>query len=207
MASNEELSIYAKLGKIQLALQDVEFKKSGKNNFRNFSYYELGDLLPPIVRECAKHGIAIFFTFHQENGVLHLVDEEGCSMCVEVPFPEIMESMVTNNDKTMNAAQWEGSIMTYLKRYLLLNTFMIAENEVIDSNEKPAAKNRKTVKKSGDKKPVPKVLKKYASLNPDKKTVKAAQRFVLNQRRENEISDLEKHEAMKYIRRVGVDDL
>lgn len=127
MSSN----IYKKLSVVQRNLLKRDIPKSGKNKFGGFEYYELSDLLPALIDECSKEGLAFLFSFTEEKALIHVydVDNENSEITNCVIVPELKEL----NSK-MNIVQSYGSYITYLKRYLLLNTFLIGESSYIDSN-------------------------------------------------------------------------
>lgn len=146
-----EMSIYQKLTYIQNDLLEIPIEKNGKNSFSNFSYYELEDLLPPILKLCKKYGCTLFFNFplydgECDKGVLNLINWNDASDCikVEVPFPQLEKL------PKMNYAQSSGTYQTYMKRYLILHTFDIVEKEVIDSGviEKSSKEKRKSSTKT-----------------------------------------------------------
>ncbi len=156
------MSIYKKLARVQMELMDMEIPKSGWNNFRKYHYYELDDLLPRIFKACFKEQITVYFTFNNDEGVLHLKswEKEGQvgtrdELSVRVPFPELNKG--NNNDVIQDI----GKSITYLKRYLLMNTFLITEYDEIDSSgecececvckEKTSAKSKNAPVKKGAK--------------------------------------------------------
>ena len=132
-----DMNIYEKLTNIQNDLLEMNIPKSGKNNFGGFAYYELDDLLPPILMLCKQYSCTLFFSFPFDidaqcyKGVLNLVNWENPDdkLFVEVPFPELEKL------PKMNWAQSSGTYQTYMKRYLILHTFDIMEEEIIDSTE------------------------------------------------------------------------
>ena len=136
MSEISEMSIYAKIGKIQVELLEMPIKKSGKNKFSGFEYHELEDLLPPIILLLNKYNMMHYFNFpfniesmtQKAELVLKNLDNINEELVFEVPFPEL-ESL----NKGMNLMQSEGSYITYLKRYLLINAFGIVEKEIIDA--------------------------------------------------------------------------
>lgn len=162
------MNIYEKLTSIQFDLLDTEIKKSGKNNFGGFTYYELEDLLPPIIRLCKKYGCTLYFNFPTEmngscnRGQLHLVNWEDNNdrIIVEVPFAQLEKL------PKMNFAQSSGTYQTYMKRYLILHTFDIVESETIDAinTETPRNTGKKTTPKKAVKKTAPKKVEKPKSL-------------------------------------------
>ena len=150
-------NIYKKLGNVQRNLLKRKIPKSGKNKFGDFEYYELQDLLPVIIEECSKEGLSFIFSFTEEKALLHIydVDNENGEITNCVIVPELKEL-----NRGMNIIQSYGSYITYLKRYLLLNTFLIGENSYIDSDAsvenkpkapKPKKSTRKTIKPTPEK--------------------------------------------------------
>ena len=124
------MSIYEKLGRMQSELADSGFTKSGSNNYQNYTYFELEDLLSNIIPLTIKYETTLIFSF-TEHGVLKLKDwntEKG-EISIRVPFPDI-ESI----NRGTNRIQSTGAYITYLKRYLLMNMFLIMEKDIVDSN-------------------------------------------------------------------------
>ena len=150
-------NIYKKLGNVQKNLLKRNIPKSGKNKFGGFEYYELQDLLPVIIEECSKEGLSFIFSFTEEKALLHIydVDNENWEITNCVIVPELKEL-----NRGMNIIQSYGSYITYLKRYLLINTFLIGENSFIDSdasveNKPPTHKlPKKTTRKTTTSTPV-----------------------------------------------------
>lgn len=134
------MTIYQKIVGIQKNLLQKELPKSGYNKFGNFKYHELEDILPTIFRECYNQELFIEFSFTNELAQLKIRNwnEPGESVITSVPMPEIVPL-----NRGMNIMQSEGSYITYLKRYLLINMFLIVEKDVVDSdNVKHATKSR-----------------------------------------------------------------
>ena len=127
---NSHENIYSSLGKIQCELQGIELKKSGFNKFGGFKYYELEDILPTVQQLCFKHHVLLDFTFTKEEGMLNLRMWENPQevFTSRIPLPPLKEM-----NKKMNIVQSLGSYVTYIKRYLLMNTFLISEKSVVDS--------------------------------------------------------------------------
>ena len=141
------MTIFKKIADVQMELQKVEFTKSGHNKLGNFKYFELDDIMPCIQSKCYNHDLMMQFLFDEKKATLMIVDvTNGERFCNSIPMPAIKEL-----NKKMNVVQSLGAYITYLKRYLLLNTFCICEKSVIDSdamssidNQKAASSNVKT---------------------------------------------------------------
>lgn len=133
-------NIYRKILNVQKNLEKRTFKKTGHNSYSNFDYFELEDILPGIIEECVKEDLLLSFSFSHDSAVLKIRDaKEGTlieSNRVEVP-------QLKELNKGMNIVQSYGAYITYLKRYLLLNTFLICEESYIDSDSAVLQKPRK----------------------------------------------------------------
>lgn len=123
-------NIYKDIAEIQKELMGMKIKKSGKNKFAKFNYHELEDLLPVIVPLCFERELIMNFTFTKEEAILKIRNwnTPGEVVSTRVPMPEVREL-----NGGMNIMQSEGAYITYLKRYLLTNMFLIMEKDVVDS--------------------------------------------------------------------------
>lgn len=166
--------IYEKLANVQLNLLHRELPKSGLNRFGNFKYFELKDIIGPIIEECYKEGLVLTFSFMDDYAVLKLRDTSNGELieCNRVAVPELKEM-----NKGMNIMQSYGSYMTYLKRYLLLNTFLLDEDSFIDSEsetkESKISSPKKESKVKRDKKYSPE--KQRVTMDTSNVTVKKFQ--------------------------------
>lgn len=126
------MTIYQKIAGIQKNLLHKELPKRGYNKFGGFKSYKLEDILPSIFTECYEQELFIEFSFTNELAQLKIRNwnEPGESVITSVPMPEIVPL-----NRGMNIMQSEGSYITYLKRYLLVNMFLIVEKDVVDSDK------------------------------------------------------------------------
>lgn len=146
--SDKKLSIYEKLAKARVELQNSKLKKSGMNAYAKFKYYELDDFLPKINQICNDLGLIGVFNKEKEIAYLTFHDfESDQTICFQT---DVVEAAM----KGAVAIQSLGATHTYLKRYLYLNAFEIAENDVIDSVDQQKVqtpKNNTNVAKSAEK--------------------------------------------------------
>lgn len=132
-------SIHKKISEIQMKLLKEEF--GTKNGYRS-KYIPLPEMLPKIIHECYNQELTLYFSATTEHLILKLhtwKDNEEFSARVRLPE-------LTKNE------QDEGKKITYLKRYLLMNTFMILEDSVdpddYDTSASPAPSSAPTNNKS-----------------------------------------------------------
>lgn len=144
------MSIYEKLSKVQLALMRKDIKKTGFNKFKRYHYYTLDDLMPPCIEECNREGLTFFFNFRNNEAIIRLHEWENPKEGIScgLPFPELITPDEDTKNKNNVLVQDLGAVVTYLKRYLLINLFDITDVELIDSESNDTASS---AKKQGNK--------------------------------------------------------
>lgn len=117
---------------IRVSLQNLKLKKSGKNKFAGFEYYELADFLPALNELMQKENINDQFTIENDMAILIL---RKCEETQEYKMPfKIFDTPLNKDGKpSMQDIQYLGALNTYYKRYLYLNAFGITDGEIIDS--------------------------------------------------------------------------
>ena len=125
---------------IRVKLQNSNLKKSGKNKFAGFEYFELADFLPRLNELMLEEGINDIFSIENDFAKLQLIKGESFN---EYRIPFVMFDTPTNVKKDSNTGetreikqmqdiQYLGALNTYYKRYLYLNAFGITDGEAID---------------------------------------------------------------------------
>lgn len=140
MKMNKDLSLNESIVKIRVDLQNLKIKKSGKNRFAGFDYYELSDFLPKLNELMLQYGVNDKFTIEEEKATLTLIKGNE-NQTYSMPF-KIFDTPINkkyNKDldeyievKSMQDIQYLGALNTYYKRYLYLNAFGITDGEIID---------------------------------------------------------------------------
>jgi len=137
------MNVYKKLQKARIKLQQTELKKSGKNKFAGYEYFELGDFLPAIQRICDEVGLCGVVSYDEHNAHLTIHDTDGDGTIV---FSSPMSSAEL---KGCHAVQNLGAVQTYLRRYLWTNAFEIVEHDALDATtgSEPVAKPKPMIAK------------------------------------------------------------
>lgn len=122
-----EKNIYGKIQLVKEQFLKRNVKKSGKNKFANYSYYELADIIPNIIELCNEQGLFTKFTFTKEEARLEIrnVDKPDEFEFYTSPMEEL-------ELKGANRIQALGGVETYQRRYLLMAAFDIIENDMFD---------------------------------------------------------------------------
>jgi hypothetical protein len=121
------MSVYKKLQKARMILQNTKLNKSGKNKFAGYEYFELGDFLPQIQSICDTIGLCGMVSFTQTDAYLTIHETDGDGF---VTFTSPMSSAAL---KGCHDVQNLGAVQTYLRRYLWTNAFEIVEHDALDA--------------------------------------------------------------------------
>lgn len=132
---------------IRVKLQNSKLKKSGKNKFAGFDYFELADFLPKLNELMLEEKINDRFYIKDDLATLELQKGEEINVYT-MPFVLFSTPLTYKKDKSgnflknkdgeyiqmpsMQDIQYLGALNTYYKRYLYLNAFGITDGEVID---------------------------------------------------------------------------
>lgn len=131
------MTVFSKLQKARLALVNSNLKKSGKNAFAKYEYFELGDFIPTIHKIFDEVGLCGVFTFGETQAYLMIHDTEKDGATITFATPLVM----ANNPKGQ-AIQDLGSTHTYLRRYLWLMAMEIVEHDTVDAITNPEEQAR-----------------------------------------------------------------
>jgi ERF superfamily len=131
------MTVFSKLQKARLTLVQSSLKKSGKNAFAKYEYFELGDFIPTIHKIFDDIGLCGVFTFTDGQAFLTIHDTEpnGASIVFATP-------MVMAENSKGQAIQNLGSTHTYLRRYLWLMAMEIVEHDTVDAITDPQEQAR-----------------------------------------------------------------
>lgn len=180
------MNIYGKLQTVSVKLQEQQLKKSGKNKFAGFNYFELGDFLPTVNKLFLEEGLCGYVTFDDEFAILMIHDVED-----EKSFIEVSSPMVNITMKGANEIQNLGAVQTYQRRYLYLSALGIVENDVVDSQEMKHETKPKKQAKISDKQLG--LLNKYINDTNKEKVLGHYKVKELNELTVNQASELIKH--------------
>jgi hypothetical protein len=123
------MTVYAKLNAARAAFHAKSLKKSGKNSFAGYSYFELGDFLIPALQVFETYGLCPIVSFTPEIASLEVVDvETGERITFTSP-------MADANLKGTHPIQNLGAVETYQRRYLYMAALEIVEHDAIDASK------------------------------------------------------------------------
>ena len=125
------MNVFEKLNEARIRFQNANVKKSGKNNYAGYTYYELADILPAINKIAQELKFSCIVNFTPDLATLDFVD---CEKNEKITFTSPMSSASL---KGAMDVQNTGAVITYLKRYLYQNCFEIVENDLLDATLNP----------------------------------------------------------------------
>lgn len=122
------MNVFEKLSKARAELQKKPLKKSGRNNYAGFEYFELGDFLPYINQIFADLKLASQFMLGKNHAKLSIINAEKPDEKVSFIMP-----VADANIKGVSPIQSLGGQQTYMRRYLWLSAMEIVEHDALDA--------------------------------------------------------------------------
>ena len=150
------MNVYKKLQQARLKLQSAPLKKSGRNTFAKYEYFELADFLPTIQTIFDEVGLCGTVSFGTEIASLTIVDTDATTN-TQPNFVIFSSPMSTAELKGCHAIQNLGAVQTYLRRYLWVAAMEIVEHDSLDATTgkddpkkaEPTIENPRIVGESG----------------------------------------------------------
>lgn len=130
MEEEKRINLFQKIQKARVELQNRDIKKTGFNKYSNYSYFELGDFLPHINDICNKVGLYTEVKYENEEAFLHVIDCDNPDTSRFWRTPVKVPAL-----KGCSDMQAIGSSQTFVRRYLYMMAFEIAETDIIDNSE------------------------------------------------------------------------
>lgn len=137
-----KMNLYEKITNIKSDFLKANVKKSGKNKFANYTYYELADITPVLIELCKQYKVFTKFSYTKDQATLEIVNIENPGEREIYTSP--MEELEL---KGCNKIQALGGTETYSRRYLYMSAFDIIENDMFDaviSEEKDKPQEKQT---------------------------------------------------------------
>lgn len=126
------MNVFEKLNEARIRFQNSNVKKSGKNSYAGYTYYELADILPAINKIAQELKFSCIVNFTPDLATLDFVD---CEKNEKITFTSPMSDASL---KGCHPVQNLGAVETYIKRYLYQNCFEIVEADALDGTMNPA---------------------------------------------------------------------
>ncbi|MDB4302094.1 ERF family protein [bacterium] len=125
------MNVFSKLAQARVSLQETNIKKSGKNKHLGFSYSELKDFLPSINVINKNLGLLSVVTFGNNQATISIIDTES-EEPKSVSFTSDMAEATLQGKPA--PIQELGSQHTYMRRYMYMLAYEIAEGDSVDAD-------------------------------------------------------------------------
>lgn len=121
------MNIYAKLMTARVAMQSVKIKKSGKNTYAGYEYFELEDFIPQALKAFSECGLCGFVSFSENTATLLITNVDKPDEQISITSPMAKAAL-----KGAHEIQNLGAVMSYQRRYLWLTALELTEADPID---------------------------------------------------------------------------
>ena len=121
------MNVYEKLQGVRVDMQKLNLKKSGKNAFAGYTYWELSDFLPHVNQLMEQYKLTSCLSFG-DVGLLEIINTEKPDERILFTSP-----MSTASLKGCHEVQNLGAVITYIRRYLWTNALELTEHDALDA--------------------------------------------------------------------------
>lgn len=121
------MSVYKKLNDARTMLHAQPLKKSGRNTFAGYDYFELSDFLIPSLTAFEAVGLCSIISFTSEIATMRIVDVET-GETIEITSPMGSAAL-----KGCHEVQNWGAVETYQRRYLWQTALEIIERDALEA--------------------------------------------------------------------------
>jgi len=121
------MSVYKKLNDARREFHKTALKKTGRNNFSNYDYFTLADIVQPALAAFQNVGLCAVVTFDKEIATMTIVDVDKPEDRIVITSPMGSAAL-----KGCHEVQNIGAVETYQRRYLWLAAFDAVEGDVIE---------------------------------------------------------------------------
>lgn len=149
------MNIFEKLMRARQEFLEREIKKSGVNEYAEFTFFELKDIVPTATEIFAKYNLIFVvtaITYSEATGILINVDNPDETIVFTTP----MRDFEIEKQTKMNGIQASGAYVTYQRRYLYQLVLDLIENDSIDKEAGKTESKAKAEPKKSKKPATPK---------------------------------------------------
>lgn len=133
----EQMNIYQKLQTCRVELQKSDLTKSGRNEYSNYDYFELGDFLPKTNELFAEYRLIGIVSPGESAATLTIRDTDKPEDTIVFSCPNAEITL-----KGAHSIQNIGAVKTYQRRYLWIDAMEISEKDTVDRSEGKAEEER-----------------------------------------------------------------
>lgn len=137
--AENKLNVYKKLQKARVILQERELKRTGKNEYSKYEYFELSDFIQEVNKIFDEVGLCGIVSYTNEFATLTIVDSDS-ENSKEIIFTSPMGDI---NLKGCHPVQNIGALETYQRRYLYMTALEIVACDVLEKDTGKPANNSK----------------------------------------------------------------
>lgn len=121
-------NVHARLSEARQRFHALELKKSGKNSFAGYNYFELSDFVIPALQVFHDCGLSAVISFDPDIAAMAIVNIDKPEETIVIRSPMGSASL-----KGCHEVQNIGAVETYQRRYLWMAALEIVEHDALDA--------------------------------------------------------------------------
>lgn len=122
------VNVHRKLSTARQRFHNLPLKKTGKNSFAGYNYFELGDFLIPALAVFDEVGLGATVSFEPDIALMRIVDLDNPTDSIVITSPMGSAAL-----KGCHEVQNIGAVETYQRRYLWVAALEIVEHDALDA--------------------------------------------------------------------------
>jgi hypothetical protein len=120
-------NVHLRLSLARQKFHTLKLKKSGKNTFAGYEYFELGDFLLPALQVFAEFGIGATISFDRDLATMTIRNLDNPEDTITLTSPMGSAAL-----KGCHEVQNIGAVETYQRRYLWVAALEIVEHDALE---------------------------------------------------------------------------
>ena len=120
-------NVHRKLSAARKQFHTLKLRKSGKNTFAGYEYFELGDFLVPALQVFDQFGLGATISFDRDLATMTIRDLDNPDDAIVLTSPMGSAAL-----KGCHEVQNIGAVETYQRRYLWVAALEIVEHDALD---------------------------------------------------------------------------
>ncbi len=145
------VNVHRKLSIARQRFHNLALKKTGKNTFAGYNYFELGDFLIPALTVFDEVGLSAVVTFGADVAAMQITDMDNPSDTIVITSPMGSAAL-----KGCHEVQNIGAVETYQRRYLWVAALEIVEHDALDATNGKHAPDTRANPSTGERTPAKK---------------------------------------------------
>ena len=151
LKQQQRAQLYKNLQEAREQFKECGIKKTGQNNFQNYSYFELNEIVDLAITILKKNNLSTKTGFGKKPYYMELIDTEtGYGEKFESDVPDWTYNDIGKDSTHNKMLQGVGKKESYLRRYLYMQILDVHDTDAVEIESEKHAKNARYKKNKSE---------------------------------------------------------